>query len=77
MGNLAYDTTEAELIAKMGAVGRVRTATIMKLPDGRAKGFAIVEFERESAARRALAELDRTELRGRPLYLLPEVQGKW
>lgn len=39
-------------------------------PDGRFKGFAVVEFETEGAAERAL-KLDKSRLEGRPVFISP------
>jgi RNA recognition motif-containing protein len=59
VGNLSYDTTEAELSAEFGAYGKVDTVAI---PDdkfsGRPKGFAFIEMASKSEAQAAIEGLN-------------------
>jgi RNA recognition motif-containing protein len=54
VGNLAYTTTEAELEHKFSTFGKVRSAHLLRDPDGRPRGSAFVDMA-EAAAKRALA----------------------
>ena len=68
VGNLPFQTTEAELEALFGAAGQVNTVNIVRdRATGQARGFAFVEMSDAEGARRAIAELDRHELGGRSL----------
>jgi RNA recognition motif-containing protein len=68
VGNLNFQTTEAELKAlfePFGLVGRIHIATDRET--GRARGFAFVEMPNDAEAAKATAALDGKELGGRNL----------
>jgi RNA recognition motif-containing protein len=68
VGNLNFQTTEADLIAffqPFGQVGRIHIATDRET--GRARGFAFVEMPNDDEAVKAIADLDGKELGGRNL----------
>ena len=68
VGNLPYETTEADLQSLFGAAGQVSTINIVRdRATGQARGFAFVEMGDAESARRAIAELDRHEVGGRNL----------
>ena len=68
VGNLPYETTEADLQSLFGAAGQVSTINIVRdRTTGQARGFAFVEMGDAESARRAIAELDRHEVGGRNL----------
>jgi cold-inducible RNA-binding protein len=68
VGNLSYQTTEAELQALFEAVGQVGSVNIVRdRATGQARGFAFVEMQDVEGAQRAIAELDRREVGGRTL----------
>jgi RNA recognition motif-containing protein len=68
VGNLPYDTTEADLQTLFEAAGPVSTVTIVRdRATGQPRGFGFVEMNDAEGARRAIAELDRHQLGGRSL----------
>ena len=68
VGNLPYDTTEADLQTLFEATGQVSTVTIVRdRATGQPRGFAFVEMSDAEGARRAISELDRHQLGGRSL----------
>ncbi len=68
VGNLTYDTTEAELRAHFAAVGPLSS---LSLPTDRAtgkpRGFAFVEFRARADAEAAIRRLNNQPFQGRPL----------
>jgi cold-inducible RNA-binding protein len=77
VGNLAYDTTEADLRALFSPFGELVSVRIASDRAGRPKGFAFVEMADESAALAAVESLKRTELRGRTMDVVEsEPPGK-
>ena len=68
VGNLPYQTTEADLQTLFEAAGQVSTINIVRdRATGQARGFAFVEMSDEDGARRAVAELDQQAYGGRSL----------
>jgi RNA recognition motif-containing protein len=68
VGNLPYDTGEAELQELFGRAGAVETVSVMRdMATGRARGFAFVEMSTEEDAQRAITELHGTQVGGRSL----------
>ena len=68
VGNLNFQTTEADLTAlfqPFGLVGRIHIVTDRET--GRARGFAFVEMPNDAEAAKAIAALDGKEMRGRNL----------
>ena len=68
VGNLSFQTTEADLTAlfqPFGQVGRIHVVTDRET--GRARGFAFVEMPNDAEAAKAIAALDGKELGGRNL----------
>ena len=66
VGNLNFQTTEADLTAlfqPFGQVGRIHIATDRET--GRARGFAFVEMPNDDEAVKAIAGLDGKEFGGR------------
>ena len=69
VGNLPYNTTEADLEAYFAEAGDVESMKIITDRDtGRSKGFGFVEFVSEDSVQQAL-ELDGKEFSGRPLKI--------
>jgi len=68
VGNLSYDTTEADLRAAFAADGRVVTdvAVVMDRDTGRPRGFGFVTMGSAADAQAALP-LDGTSLQGRSI----------
>lgn len=67
VGNLSYQTTENDLASLFEQIGQVESVDIIMDRDtGRSKGFAFVEMGNEDADK-AIAQLNGTEVNGRPL----------
>jgi RNA recognition motif-containing protein len=68
VGNLSFQTTEAELTALFNQFGQVTKANVvMDRETGRARGFAFVEMPNDDEAAKAIAGLDGKSLGGRNL----------
>jgi cold-inducible RNA-binding protein len=68
VGNLSYETTEAELRELFSAHGTVESVNLItEGGSGRSKGFGFVEFRDDQEANAAIAALNGTELRGRTI----------
>jgi cold-inducible RNA-binding protein len=68
VGNLPYETGEAELQALFAQTGTVETVNVMRdMATGRARGFAFVEMSTDEEAQRAISELNAYQLGGRGL----------
>jgi cold-inducible RNA-binding protein len=68
VGNLPYDTGEADLQALFARAGDVESVTIMRdAATGRARGFGFVEMSSDEAAQKAISELNEFQLGGRNL----------
>ncbi len=68
VGNLSFKTTQDELqeaFANYGAVERVNIVT--DRDSGQPRGFAFVEMTDRSAAEKAIAQLNGTDLNGRTM----------
>jgi len=70
VGNLPHSTTEAELRNVFEAHGAVEKVTLVTDREtGRSRGFAFVEMTDASAADKAIAALNGSDLGGRPLTI--------
>jgi RNA recognition motif-containing protein len=68
VGNLPYETGEAELQQLFTPFGAVESVRVMRdMATGRARGFAFVEMGSSEAAQTAIAGLHETQLGGRTL----------
>ena len=68
VGNLSYDTTEATLRELFAAIGEVTSvALITDRATGRTKGFAFVEMTDDTAAQKAITDLNDKEVDGRAI----------
>ena len=68
VGNLSFDTHDADIEQLFAAFGTVDSArVIMDRDSNRSKGFGFVEMENQSEAEKAIAELDGTDLQGRTI----------
>jgi RNA recognition motif-containing protein len=68
VGNLPYETGEAELQALFARAGAVEKVTVMRdAATGRARGFGFVEMSSDAEAQQAIAELNEYQLGGRGL----------
>jgi RNA recognition motif-containing protein len=68
VGNLPYNTGEAELQDLFARAGTVDTVKVMRdMATGRARGFAFVEMSTDEEAQRAISEFNNYQLEGRGL----------
>jgi cold-inducible RNA-binding protein len=68
IGNLSFETSEADLQAAFAAYGSVTSARIATDRDtGRARGFGFVEMANQAEAQAAIAALNGKDLHGRTL----------
>ena len=68
VGNLPYDTEEAQLQDLFAQFGQVDSVRVMRdMATGRARGFAFVEMGNEDEAQRAVTGLNESQLDGRSL----------
>ncbi len=68
VGNLAYETTDADLEQAFSAFGAVSSARVIQDREtNRSKGFGFVEMESQADAQSAIAALDGTDLQGRAI----------
>ena len=68
VGNLPYETTEADLQTLFESAGQVSTINIVRdRATGQARGFAFVEMSDTEGARKAISELDKHQYGGRNL----------
>jgi len=68
VGNLPYQTTEADLQALFEGTGQVATINLVRdRATGQARGFAFVEMSDSEGARKAISELDKYQYGGRSL----------
>lgn len=75
VGNLAPQTTEAELTALFKTYGEVRSAQVKRdLFSGVSKGFGFVEMPGRQHSLNAIAGLNGKDLNGQPLNV-NEAQG--
>lgn len=68
VGNLSFDTTQAELESAFGEFGAVERVHIVTDRDsGQPRGFAFVEMTERAAAEAAIERLNGAEFRGRAM----------
>jgi len=68
VGNLSYQTTEADLTSLFEQVGTVESVQVITDRDsGRSKGFAFVQMSDHEAAEKAIAQFNGKEVNGREL----------
>jgi RNA recognition motif-containing protein len=68
VGNLPYDTSEADLEQLFGQVGPVESVSVIRDREtGRARGFAFVEMATDDGAQQAVSTLNERDFGGRRL----------
>jgi RNA recognition motif-containing protein len=79
VGNLPYETGEAELQDLFAQAGSVESVNVMRdQATGRARGFAFVEMSTDEEAQNAITALNGTQVGGRNLTVneaRPKVAG--
>lgn len=74
IGSLAYATTDDTLLAHFAGIGPVASAKVIYNRDdsgsqGTSKGFGFVEYENDEDAKKAIEQLDNSELDGRTIHV--------
>ena len=72
VGNLAHETTEADLRTAFSQFGTVVSARMVSGRRGRPKGFAYVEMADDAEAEAAMESLRGTQINGRTMDIVPE-----
>jgi RNA recognition motif-containing protein len=68
VGNLPYETSEADLQTLFESAGTVSTVSVVRdRATGQARGFAFVEMSDADGARKAISDLDKHQYGGRSL----------
>ena len=68
VGNLPFSVTQEKLKEHFSKYGEIEEATVITNKfSGRSKGFGFVSFKDESSAEKAIAEMNKKEVEGRPL----------
>ena len=68
VGNLPFETGEAELQELFARAGAVETVKVVRdMATGRARGFAFVDMSTDEEAQKAITELNQYQLGGRGL----------
>ncbi|MBI2913771.1 MAG: RNA-binding protein [Chloroflexi bacterium] len=77
VGNLAHETTEADLRAAFAPYGEVVSARVMSNRRGRTKEFGYVQMADEASAKAAMEGLRGTQINGRtPDIVLEEASRR-
>ena len=70
VGNISFDTTEADLEALFGEAGTVESVNVITDRDtGRSRGFGFVEMSSQEEANTAIAQFNETEVGGRNIIV--------
>jgi len=72
VGNLAHETTEAQIRTAFAPYGEPSSVKIVSDRRGRTKGFAYVQIADGAAAQAAMEALKGTQLNGRTLDIVPD-----
>jgi len=68
-GNLSWSVTDADLADFMQQAGDVKSAEVVKYPDGRSKGWGLVEFHSPESVAEAINTLSDLDLMGRKIFI--------
>jgi len=70
VGNISFDTTEADLEDLFGQAGTVESVNIISDRDtGRSRGFGFVEMSSQEEANNAISQFNETEVGGRNIIV--------
>ena len=70
VGNLPYETTQADLEELFAPFGTVASASVITDKfSGRSKGFGFVEMSTDEEAQKAVAEMNGKEISGRAIVV--------
>lgn len=67
VGNLPYTTTLEAIQSYMSACGEMRICNLLRTPDGRSKGCALIEYASREEADNAISSMNETLFEGRRL----------
>eukprot|EP00614_Pseudopedinella_elastica_P035439 CAMPEP_0172616346 /NCGR_PEP_ID=MMETSP1068-20121228/63829_1 /TAXON_ID=35684 /ORGANISM="Pseudopedinella elastica, Strain CCMP716" /LENGTH=201 /DNA_ID=CAMNT_0013421743 /DNA_START=58 /DNA_END=666 /DNA_ORIENTATION=+ len=67
IGNLPFEYGEEEIEGLFTPFGEVNGVTVVKLPDGRSKGYAFVEMAKKEAGEQAIEKMNGMDYQGRNL----------
>uniref|UniRef100_A0A7S1RGY4 RRM domain-containing protein n=1 Tax=Alexandrium catenella TaxID=2925 RepID=A0A7S1RGY4_ALECA len=67
--NASYETAETAILEHFEEIGRIRSCTIFRNPDGSSRGMGVVEYFNAAAATRAYYNLHGLLLEGRPVVV--------
>ncbi len=76
IGNLAHDTTEADLRAAFSQFGEIVSVKVASDRRGRPKGFGHITMADEAAATAAMESLRGTQINGRTMDIVRDEQRK-
>ena len=76
IGNLAYETTEADLRAAFSRFGKVVSARVMTNRRGRTKQFGYVQMADDTSAKSAMEALGGKEINGRIMDIMLEERAR-
>ena len=76
VGNLAHETSEADLRAVFQPFGEISSIKVMADRRGRAKGFAYVEMADPAATSAAMEQLRGTQVNGRTMDIVEDQGGR-
>ena len=70
VGSLPFETTDAELSEVFSKAGTVESANVITDRNtGRSRGFGFVEMSSDEEAKKAIEELNGTDLKGRNIVV--------
>ncbi|OZJ06451.1 hypothetical protein BZG36_00561 [Bifiguratus adelaidae] len=69
VGRVAYDLTERDLQKEFDHYGPVKSVILVKDKDGNSRGYAFIEFERESDMKAAYRDADGVKVNGRRIVV--------
>ena len=69
VGNISYSTNEETIKNHYNKYGNIISARIPLNHQGKSKGCAIIEFEKEEEGKNALIETNKTNFEGRTIYV--------
>ncbi|CAD7967998.1 unnamed protein product [Amoebophrya sp. A120] len=77
VGNLSYYTSWQNLKDHMVSAGEVEYCDILKSKDGRSAGAGLVRYKNPDDAKKAIEELNDTELDGRAVFVREDREGRY
>lgn len=65
VGRISYETTEKQLQQEFEVYGPIRNVRLVEDEDGKSRGYAFIEYERESDLKAAYKQADGKKIDGR------------